>query len=236
MTEENAQQGRVHSNNDMMKNDLSINSTTSSFYSEIVHFNESFYHMLMKSNESLCPMQKKSSRYDLVLFTTDDGFTERIQNKSRLFSSLMSVYVKNYNFQPVIFTKTPELVALFHLAGACVIQDFEVNMYNLPIINNMFNIVQRRFEADYYGYVNADILLQNNIFEVLGHLKEQTKLGLIRPQHELAGRVYEKDYPEFPYLFTNLDDVNEFYKRIKPTRRTIRNPGSAVLIYLIAYE
>lgn len=174
-------------------------------------------------------MHYKRHHYDLVLMTTDEGYTPRIQNKSRLFTSLCRVYCNYYNFHPVIFTTTPELIELYSRTCASVIKDFPTNKYNLPIITEMFSAVFQRFDADYYGYVNADILLENNVFEVLHFIKQQVKLGVVKPQHELAGRVYEKDYPSFPYSFTSFSQMETFFKTIPLKRWTLRNVGSAVL-------
>lgn len=178
-------------------------------------------------------IQKDPHHYELVLLTTDDGWTERIQNKSRLYSSLIDVYCRHYNFRPIIFTTTPELVAVYNRTCATVIQKFAVNRFNIPIITNMFSIAKKMFSADYYGYVNADILIQNNIFFVLNYLKEQSKRGVICKQHELAGRVYEVDYPFFPYNFTTLDEVDTFFRTVSPGRNSIRNRGSAVLLFFL---
>lgn len=169
----------------------------------------------------------------MVLLTTDDGWTERIQNKSRLYSSLIDVYCREYNFRPVIFTTTPELIAVYNRTCATIIQDFRVNRYNIPIITNMFSIAKESFSADYYGYVNADILIQNNIFFVLQYLKEQSQRGVICKQHELAGRVYEVDYSKLPYNLTTLDEVNTFFRTVSPGWNSIRNRGSAVLLIIL---
>ena len=171
---------------------------------------------------------KNSHEYQLVLLTTDSGFTERIQNKSRLFRSLADIYSKNYNFHCIMFTNTPELVNYYSNTSITIIQQFETNPYGLPIVTNLFAIAQKHFLAKYYGYVNADILVENNVFDVLHFLEEASRQGIITPMHELAGRVYEKPYTSFPFQFHDIHDVHSFFQTIPLTRQTLRNVGSAV--------
>lgn len=177
------------------------------------------------------PKSKNSHEYQLVLLTTDSGFTERIQNKSRLFRSLADIYSKNYNFHCIMFTNTPELVNYYSNSSITIIEQFETNPYGLPIVTNLFAIAQEHFLAKYYGYVNADILVENNVFDVLDFLEEASRQGIITPMHELAGRVYEKPYTSFPFLFHGIDDVHSFFQTIPLTRQTLRNAGSAVCFF-----
>ena len=174
---------------------------------------------------------KNSHEYQLVLLTTESGFTERIQNKSRLFRSLVDIYSKNYNFHCIMFTNTSELIDYYSNSSVTTITQFETNRFGLPIVTNLFAIAQKHFLSKYYGYVNADILVENNVFEVLSILEGASQDGIITPMHELAGRVYEKSYTDLPLLFRDIHDVNSFFQTIPLSKYTLRNAGSAVCLF-----
>lgn len=49
----------------------------------------------------------------------------------------------------------------------------------MPIVRDMFVQAAQLFDSDYYGYINSDILLTFNIFEVLELCKKNALLGNI---------------------------------------------------------
>lgn len=168
--------------------------------------------------------------YDLVLFTTDEGWTERINNKSRIWKSMADAYSKAYSFKAIIFTRTPQLINRFSHSSVKVITDFELTSIGVPTITGLYYAAYKTYNALYYGYVNADILLNYSVFDALQYLQSQVRQRIIYPQHELAGRVYEKDYSEIPYVFDSLKHVKQFFNTVVVTRRTLRNAGSAVSV------
>ena len=54
-----------------------------------------------------------------------------------------------------------------------------VNTYKLPFIGGMYEIASQMFESEYYGYINADILLSPNVFDILERCKLNAQAGLI---------------------------------------------------------
>lgn len=174
--------------------------------------------------------RKDNTLYDLVLFTTDEGWTERINNKSRIWKSMADAYSGAYSFKAIIFTHTPELISRFSNSSVKVISNFEVTRIGVPIVTGLYYSAYQAFNALYYGYVNADILLNYTVFDALKYLQSQVKEQKLHPQHELAGRVYEKDYSEIPYAFESLDHVQQFFRSVVVTRSTLRNAGSAVSV------
>ena len=166
--------------------------------------------------------------YDLVLFTTDEGWTERINNKSRIWKSMADAYSQAYRFKAIMFTHTPELIERFTNSSVKVITDFEVTSIGVPTVTGLYYAAYRTYNALYYGYVNADILLNYTVFDALKFLQSQVEMGKIYPQHELAGRVYEKDYSEIPYAFDSLEHVKQFFNSIDLSKKKARHAGSAV--------
>ena len=174
--------------------------------------------------------REDNTLYDLVLFTTDEGWTERINNKSRIWKSMADAYSGAYSFKAIMFTHTPELISRFSGSSVKVISNFEVTRIGVPAITGLYYSAYQAFNALYYGYVNADILLNYTVFDALKYLQSQVKEQKLHPQHELAGRVYEKDYSEIPYAFESLDHVQQFFRAVVVTRSTLRNAGSAVSV------
>ena len=44
------------------------------------------------------------------------------------------------------------------------------NFKGLPIVREMFTAMKKLYKAEYYGYVNSDILLSPSLFSVLSSL------------------------------------------------------------------
>lgn len=174
--------------------------------------------------------REDNTLYDLVLFTTDEGWTERINNKSRIWKSMADAYSKAYSFKAIIFTHTPQLINRFSHSSVKVITDFELTSIGVPTITGLYYAAYKTYNALYYGYVNADILLNYSVFDALQYLQSQVRQRIIYPQHELAGRVYEKDYSEIPYVFDSLKHVKQFFNTVDISKRKPRHAGSAVSV------
>lgn len=106
------------------------------------------------------------------------------------------------------------------------------------MITSLFSKAYQTVEARYYGYLNSDILIQPTVFEVLHYCMNQTERGVLAKevivevtlhwQHELAGRVYERDFRDIPTKFTSLTQLSEYFKNYSRPRQALRNRGSAV--------
>ena len=166
--------------------------------------------------------------YDLVLFTTEDSWNGRIENKIHRWRDMVELYHKHYSFQAVYFTRNPMIINMFSNTSVKIVTEFELTRFNLPVITNMFMIVSKMYDALYYGYLIADILLEYTVFDALKFLQKSVERGELYPRHELAGRVYEKSYDTIPYSFPNLDSLKLFFGNLSISIRTRRNHGSAV--------
>ena len=175
--------------------------------------------------------REDNTLYDLVLFTTDEGWTERISNKSRIWKSMADAYAGAYSFKAIMFTHTPELISRFSGSSVKVITNFEVTRIGVPTITGLYYSAYQAFNALYYGYVNADILLNYTVFDALKYLQSQVKEQKLHPQHELAGRVYEEDYSKIPYAFESLDHVQQFFRSKVLSKLKVRHAGSAVSVF-----
>lgn len=55
----------------------------------------------------------------------------------------------------------------------------------------MFLRAQAMYDSDYYGYINSDILLSFNIFDVIEICKKNAEMGNISLRVQLAKWYYE---------------------------------------------
>lgn len=143
---------------------------------------------------------------------------------------MADAYSGAYSFMAIMFTHTPELIDRFSNSSVKVITNFEVTRIGVPTITGMYYSAYQAFNARYYGYVNADILLNYTVFDALKYLLSQVKEQKIHPQHELAGRVYEEDYSRIPYVFESLEHVQQFFRSEDLSKLKARHAGSAVSV------
>ncbi|KAK8793956.1 hypothetical protein WA171_006379 [Blastocystis sp. BT1] len=147
--------------------------------------------------------------------------------KMTLFRDMSVLYYEHFSFRSLLFTTTPQLHDFFQNTSVIVVDDFKVNPYGLPIITSLFSKAYQTIEAKYYGYLNSDILLQPTVFEVLHYCMNQTEQGVLAREHELAGRVYERDFKDIPTRFTSLNQLSEYFTNYSRPRQALRNRGSA---------
>lgn len=93
------------------------------------------------------------------------------------------------------------------------------------------------YDSDYYGYINSDILLSFNIFDVIEICKKNAEMGNISlrvqlakwyyEQHEIAGRVHE--VAKYTVLDnSNLTSYLKYLRSAAASMRELRHRHSAV--------
>lgn len=55
-------------------------------------------------------------------------------------------------------------------------------MYDMPLASSMFNRAKELAKADYYGFINSDIILSPNIFGILKQCMNLVENGKISPK------------------------------------------------------
>ena len=76
----------------------------------------------VSSNESEIVSKKV---YDLVLFTTEDGLTDKKMRKMTLFRDMSVLYFEHFSFRSLLFTTTPQLHDFFQNTSVIVVDDFK---------------------------------------------------------------------------------------------------------------
>lgn len=129
--------------------------------------------------------------FQLVLFTTEDGFSISKLNKIKLYRDMCDLYTSQFNFRALLFTHTPQLISLVSHSSVIPVTDFScnffdvvicsVNPYGLPIITSLYSRAEQLFDSEYYGYVNSDILIEPTLFTVLSFCGTAVKSSLLNP-------------------------------------------------------
>jgi hypothetical protein len=107
----------------------------------------------------------------------------------------------------------------------------------MPIISDLFQHIASLFDSDYYGFINSDVLLSYNVFEVLESCKRYLANGIIKQkvleaimihiQHEISGRTHIAK-PDLVLNATDLLTYSEFIRSCKPSQSNLRSIKSAV--------
>lgn len=69
--------------------------------------------------------EKYDTFYQLVLFTTDDGYSSRKQQKIQLFREMSDLFHSRYRFRSILFTTTPQLIQSLNGSSVLVVSDFK---------------------------------------------------------------------------------------------------------------
>ena len=121
---------------------------------------------------------------------------------------MMAMFQREFSCRSIVFTTSEPMLRLCRALGLTATYDIEENPYGLPYIGSMFRRAASLFQAQFYGYINADILLSTKIFSILSFIQEQRKtffpdrmVGCLladRPQIELCHNSYITTIPDFP--------------------------------------
>ena len=70
-------------------------------------------------------IEKDDTVYQLVLFTTEDGFSNAKQNKISLFRDMCNLFHENYSCRCILFTTTPSLIQTVKDSSIVVVTQFK---------------------------------------------------------------------------------------------------------------
>ena len=138
----------------------------------------------------------------------------------------MSLYQHQYLFRGVVFTTSKTVIEFCDIMNITHINKYETNEYGLPVVRSMLQKMKEFIDADYYGYMNSDILLNSKVFDVLKIVTTAVNNGEITDQIELISQVKNV----FPILIPKNNSINEFDSYFQSMERSakIRNALSAV--------
>lgn len=89
---------------------------------------------------------------------------------------MFRLFQQKYNFKGIFFTSNPDTIDTCKDFGVETVSDVWRNPYGMPFISGMFNQTYAMYNSLYYGYINADILVSERIFEVLPYVRRYRKI------------------------------------------------------------
>ena len=170
------------------------------------------------------PLVSYRREYSVVFITTEDVLKNN-EPALLVLRSLFDVYAATYHSFCVIYSSNPDIVKMFDRPGFEVITSFPRNKYDMPFITPMLQGAMR-FHARYYAYINADILVDPEMFRILAYIQQEVRKGNIQAKHEIAGRVYQFYNTHEP--FSSTQSVQQYFESFEKRRSSLRNMYSAV--------
>ncbi|KAK8794116.1 hypothetical protein WA171_003242 [Blastocystis sp. BT1] len=172
------------------------------------------------------PPPSSTGRLSLVLFTTADASHFYPELKVLNILQMFDLFQREFNFKGIVFTHTPSIRNAATKLHIQVISDFPVNRYHMPIVGAMYTKAVELFDSEYYGYINSDILVSVNLFELLELCRLNAEQGNINLRHEIAGRVSE--VPSYDKLIaTDLVAYTKYLRNLSRQVKALRHGHSA---------
>lgn len=119
----------------------------------------------------------------LLLFTTAETTKVSVLRRSHAQKTIpynvanhilmLSFFQTHFSFKGLVFTHSPIIIRFCEQHGVDVIEFYRTNPYNMPLIRDLFQQASHAFAAEFYGYVNSDIILDTSLFALLKEVKRK---------------------------------------------------------------
>ena len=86
---------------------------------------------------------------------------------------MFRLFQQVYDFRGIIFTSNNRTIADCKKYGILTSNLAERNLYGLPYIGSMYTVAHSMVNSSYFGYINADILVSERIFDVLSFIESK---------------------------------------------------------------
>ena len=146
----------------------------------------------------------------------------------------MDVYIREFNVHCVFYTRNATIATMFNRTGYSIRRDYHCNPYGVPYFYSLLQGA-KHFNANYYAYINSDILIDPDLFRVLSFMQKEMKKGSVPIAHEIAGRVTQFDSNHIPFMFSNLSEITNYYTTYNMRFSALRSKHSAVLVSMLYY-
>ena len=120
---------------------------------------------------------------------------------------MMALFQQEFSCRSIVFTTTPSILELCTTLGLTTSYDIQENPYGIPYIGSLFQRAASLFDAHFYGYINADILLSPKIFSILPLIMEHKRqnfptrmvfLSFLSPSNRSSSSATILSTPPFP--------------------------------------
>lgn len=110
----------------------------------------------------------------LVLFTSaESGNSTKIKYDIYNHLRMYTFFQRHYNFKAIVFSKSPLIAEICQEYNITVVDHYLTNMYNLPLIRDLFQQAFHLIRSRFYGYVNSDILMSPVLFPFLAEVDQR---------------------------------------------------------------
>lgn len=113
---------------------------------------------------------------------------------------MFDLFQRSYSFRAIIYTNDPVIVSVCNALHIMTDGNYQwprrcgvrhrVNVHNMPIMRYMFVRSQQLLQSHYYGYINSDIVVAPNLFDVLKSCKKLVEQKKIKPRVKQTGCGY----------------------------------------------
>ena len=108
-----------------------------------------------------------------LIVLTEDG--TRISAKFNNTIQLLALYKRSKGIDSVIFTDSPQIAAFVNEMGLLSMPISHKNEFGLPVLKHLLLDAKRAYDAEYYIYINSDILINPYIFHFTEFAKHRTR-------------------------------------------------------------
>ena len=77
----------------------------------------------------------------------------------------------------------------------------------------MISVIEHNYESDFYGYVNGDILLSHNVYEVLTTIEKNIRMNRLLPDVFIIGKRFNLDHNHNITIVPEKDVYSSFIHR-----------------------
>ena len=79
----------------------------------------------------------------------------------------MSIYQQNSDFIGIVFSNSNSIIKEALSNNLTVLLNVKRNQYKMPYFRSLLVIMKQYIQAQFYGYMNSDILLNPRVFQLL---------------------------------------------------------------------
>lgn len=178
------------------------------------------------------PLCGKSVKCLLVLFTSISEHAS-LSNPVVQVLHMMHLFQHHFSCRGVLLiggnTRSPihsPLLSLAHSLNILTAPHSTTNLFGLPLLHPMIKDVQSMVRAEYYAYVNSDILVDEYLFQLLESISRLRENGVLTKEVMIASRVRVRDSVDV-FNVTDVHSVNyslghSFYYSIAKYQSSMR--------------
>lgn len=163
-------------------------------------------------NYSQVILEQKQHHYKLVVATTlidtDESRKRQIQK-----TAIYNWVLQHDDILLVVFTKNETWIQFCQDLYIPYYSEMKLNFYKSIYLSGMISVIEHNYESDFYGYVNGDILLSHNVYEVLTTIEKNIRMNRLLPDVFIIGKRFNLDHNHNITIVPEKDAYSSFIHR-----------------------